>query len=451
MLATEGRIPAWLGIWLPNFFLATTGLVLMRWMGKWLGEQRSTSNGWLSRWWRKWQEHRQDRRLDRRRQPLTGSFPASVQRRRYATRFPTLLDRYLVRRLFYPFALVLLSTSSLYVIVDLAGRIDEIAKNKAPLGVILGYYWNLIPQTLHEFTPFGLMVSVLIVLTIMERRFELTALKAAGISLYRLIMPLLLFAAVVAGGLWTLEESILPTSQRESNRLLDRIKGRETARSYRFTDRVWLISREGSTLYNFLRYDISTKTMLRFTTFRFDEETMELRFHLFADRVRNLDGAWIADSGWFRQIFPDGADRYEEFTSPLELEIPEAPNYFGQEYRLPTEMSYNELKRHISELSQSGYRPIKLQVKLQQKLTYPLSAFIMVFLALPFALNRGGQRITTMQSIALALALAIGYRILYEFLGYVSDVDFLPPIAGAWLPILMATLFAINRLTTLRT
>jgi LPS export ABC transporter permease LptG len=449
LLALEGRIPVWLGTWFPNMFLAAAGLFLIRWMGRWLGERGSSNGGWLTRALRRWQENRLNRRIERGR---TGSIPVSVLRRRYATRFPALLDRYVIRRLAYPFGLVLLSTSSLYIIVDLTDHIDEMAKNKAPLDVILGYYWNLFPQTLLDVTPIGLMISVLILLTVMERQYELTALKAAGLSLYRLIIPVMLFAAVVAGGLWMLEESVLPSCRRESNRLLDRIKGRETTRSYRFTNRVWLMSREGSTLYNFMSYDIPKATMHRFTTFRFDE-AMELRFHLFAHRVRydTSKGAWIASSGWFRQIFPDGTDKFERITSPMELDIPESPRYFGQELRLPTEMTFADLNRYIGELAESGYQPVNLMVSLHQKLTYPLSAFVMVFLAMPFALNRGGQRVTTMQSIALALALAIGYFVMVAVFGKMGEAAFLPAFAGAWLPILFAALFAINRLTTLRT
>jgi LPS export ABC transporter permease LptG len=346
--------------------------------------------------------------------------------------------------------LVVFSTALLYVVADLSSNVEDMAKNNVPAGVILAYYVNLVPQVFLDVTPFGLMISVLILLTLLERQQEMTALKAAGISLFRLTIPVLLVAAVSAASLWILGEVVVPNANREAQRLLDRIKGRETTRTYRASDRQWLLSRDGESLYNFLRYDDPSNTLIRFTMFRVNEN-MDLKFYLFSRRVRFFDGVWIADSGWFRQIFPDGTDEFRRITAPMKLEIPEGPGYFGQEYRRPSEMSVGELASYIRELVDSGYRPNKLIVRWHQKFAYPLSAFVMVFLALPYGLNRGGRRVTTMQGIAVALALGIAYFMSTALFGRLGEVDVLPPIIGAWAPVLLAILFAINRMTTLRT
>jgi lipopolysaccharide export system permease protein len=167
--------------------------------------------------------------------------------------------------------------------------------------------------------------------------------------------------------------------------------------------------------------------------------------------VRYVNGAWIADSGWLRRIDSDGTDSFQRISSPLELGISEGPNYFGQEYRRPTEMTYRELGEYIRELVDSGYRPSQLTVRWHQKFSYPLSAIIMVCLALPYGLNRGGRRVTTMQGIALALTLGIGYFLMVAVFGKLGEAGVLPPAIGAWSPALLALLFAANRMTTLRT
>jgi LPS export ABC transporter permease LptG len=294
------------------------------------------------------------------------------------------------------------------------------------------------------------MISVLILLTVMEQQRELTALKAAGISLFRLTVPVLLVAAVVAGGLWLLGEVVVPEANREAQRLRDVIRGTDTARSYRSSDRQWLLSRDDETLYNFLRYDGRTRTLIRFTMFQIDAD-MNLTYHLFTRRARFIEGRWVADSGWFRQFYPDGTDVFRRITAPLELKIEEGPTYFGQEYRRPSEMSVGELRSYISELVDSGYRPANLIVQWHQKFTYPLSAFVMVLLSLPFALSRGGRRVSTMQGVAVALTLGIAYFMLVALFGKLGEVEILPPVVGAWSPVVLAVLFAINRLTTLRT
>jgi len=453
MLASEGRLPPWLGIWAPNLLLMTISLILMRRMSQWMGERESRENPLtrLVAGIREWRAERRARAyLGRAVRPATGSVPLNIQRRRYGTRFPTLFDRYLVRRLLPPLIMVVGSTALLYVVADLTQNAEEIARNQVSMRIVLAYYANLVPQVFLDVTPFALMIAVLILLTLLERRQELTALKAAGISLFRLALPVLLVAAAVASGLWVLGESVVPEANRETLRLLDIIKGRETTRSYRSSDRQWLLSRDGESFYNFLRFDSPTKTLIRFSLFKIDQN-MNLKFYLFTHRVRFEDGAWIADSGWFRQIFPDGTDEFKRITSPMKLEIPEGPDYFSQEYRRPSEMNVRELREYIKELVESGYRPASLIVRWHQKFAYPLSAFIMVLLALPFGLNRGGRKVSTMQGIAVALGLGIAYFMLVALFGKLGEVDVLPPVVGAWAPVVLAFFFAVNRLTTLRT
>ncbi len=448
LMAMEGRVPPWIGIWLPNIVLMAVALFLMTRMGRWLGEREKAENpvSRVVKSIREWRARRQQRGDA----SHTGRIPVQVQRRRYASRFPALFDRYITKRLLPPLFLVVFSTASLYVVGDLSGNIEDMARNDVPAGVILAYYANLVPQVFLDVTPFALMISVLILLTLLERQQEMTALKAAGISLFRLTIPILLVAAASAGSLWVLGEVVVPNANREAQRLLDRIKGRETTRTYRASDRQWLLSRDKESLYNFLRYDDPSNTLIRFTMFRVDEN-MDLNFYLFSRRVRYFDGVWVADSGWFRQIFPDGTDEFRRISAPLKLEIPEGPGYFGQEYRRPSEMSVGELASYIRELVDSGYRPNKLIVRWHQKFAYPLSAFVMVLLALPFGLNRGGRRVTTMQGVAVALILGIAYFMSTALFGRLGEVDVLPPIIGAWAPVGLAILFAVNRMTTLRT
>ena len=455
LLGREGRVPAWLGVWAPNIVLVGVALVTLRKVARWLGERRR-GTGVVSRLLGGWRRWRTERRLTAVRErlaaePPTGSIPIALQKRSAPVRFPTVLDRYLVSRLAAPLALVLASTATLYIVIDFADKIDELAKHTASVGVFLAYYWNLVPQVVLDVTPLALMIGVLILLSTLERNLELTAVKAGGISLYRVVVPIILVAVASALSLGVLEESIVPQANQEARRLLDQIQGRATARSYASADRQWLFSRDGRTLYNFLRYDRAQRTMIRLTLFRFDDQGA-LSLHLMADRVRYVNGSWIGDAGWFRQIYPDGTDEFRRITSPLELDITEAPSYFSREHRSPAQMSFGQLRTYIRELAASGYRPVQLVVRLHQKLTYPLSAFVMALLALPFGLNRsGGRRLSAMHGVALAMGLGIGYFLLVAVLGKMGEANLLPPALGAWLPIVLASLFALNRLTTLRT
>ena len=266
-----------------------------------------------------------------------------------------------------------------------------------------------------------------------------------------MVVPILLVASVVAGAVWFLSESAVPRANRKAKVLLDRIKGRDTApRLYTSGGRQWLLSRDDRSFYSFLQFDEATSSMVRFTKLTVDE-SMQLRFHLFAAKVTYDNGAWIAQSGWYRRIGDDGTVEFEMITGPTEVGISEAPEYFAHERRLPSELTVRELGAHIRELVDSGHQPARLIVRWHQKFAYPLSVFLMVFLALPFGLNRGGRRVTTMQGVALALVLGIVYSVSVAFFGKLAEAEVLPAFIGAWSPAILAGLFALNRLTTLRT
>jgi LPS export ABC transporter permease LptG len=454
LLAAEGRIPAWIGVWIANILLGIFALVLITRMGRWLGERQRPESS-LARWLRRRKQRRRARggvvgqsMADG--EALSSGYPLGLEPRRVSTGFPTILDRHIIRRLLGPLALVIVSTSLLYVVIDLTDNVDDMAKNHASLEVIVGYYFNLVPQLIMDIMPLALMISVLILLTVLERQQELTAFKAGGISLYRVVVPILLIALAVASAMWVLSESVVPNSNRKAKQLLDRIKGRDAPRAYSAGGRQWLLSRDGQSFYSFLQFDETDQSMVRFSKFTIDE-AMQLRFHLFAQRVTFVNGAWIAQSGWYRRIEPDGVVEFKMINGPLEVGIPESPEYFAHERRIPAEMTVKELKAHIDELIASGHQPTRLIVRWHQKLAYPLSAFLMVFLALPFGLNRGGKRVTTMQGVALALVLGIVYSVAVAFFGKLGEAEVLPAVIGAWAPAILATLFAVNRLTTLRT
>ncbi len=452
VLALVGRVPVWVGAWMPNAVLLVVGLALIPRMGRWLGEKRGRTRAMaLLQWYQSWRRRRQ---LDRSRgtgmpQPITGSIPVVLQRRSFVPRFPVQLDRYLVRGLVAPFIGMVVTTVILYVAVDVADKLDRLASESVSVGMFVVYYKNLLPQVVADVTPMALMISVLVTLTLLERRRELTALKACGISMYRVMVPVLLVAAACSAGLGWFQEEVLPGANRRALAWKDRIRGRSTTRSSMANDRQWLFSRDGAMLYNFLGSDREKQRLIRLSVFRFDANR-DLRLHLFAEEAFWRDGEWVMADGWIRRINLDGSDDFLEASREMTLPVREGPDYFGQEVRLPEELGFVELGRHIEEMVSSGYRPTRMIVRWHQKLTSPLAAAVLVLLALPYALSQSGRRTTT-QGVATAIFLGIGYMLLVIVCGTLGDRGTLPPLAAAWAPLVMTTLFAINRLTLLKT
>ena len=78
----------------------------------------------------------------------------------------------------------------------------------------------------YNITPLGVLVAVLVTFGVLTRTNEFTAMKATGISLYRLMTPILVVSAIIAVALFLFDESYLPGANRRQEALRSVIKGR---------------------------------------------------------------------------------------------------------------------------------------------------------------------------------------------------------------------------------
>jgi lipopolysaccharide export LptBFGC system permease protein LptF len=121
---------------------------------------------------------------------------------------------------------------------------------------------------------------------------------------------------------------------------------------------------------------------------------------------------------------------YREFLKTSFAEIHEPPDYFQKEDLQSQEMNFSQLDRYIRDLRQSGFDTMRLRIALWQKLSYPLIAVVMAVLAIPFALSMG--RRSSLTGIAVAIAVAISYRVIDSLFGAMGNVNYLPASMAAW-------------------
>ena len=79
--------------------------------------------------------------------------------------------------------------------------------------------------------------------------------------------------------------------------------------------------------------------------------------------------------------------------SPLQTfkELTEEPSYFKKEVKPSEQMSALELRHYIADLSQSGFDVVRLSVQFYRKFSYPLIAFVVTLIGIPFLLYHGRQ------------------------------------------------------------
>ena len=412
-LSLRGLLPLRLGMWAPNVVFGAAGAALL------LVTAREWRAPRMSGMWRA---------LDR----LWQSVPRPRVRReerfaRAARESTLLIDRYLVRQYLVFMGVTLVVAAALFIVIDLVQTLDRYLRAKPPLLYILEHFVYRLPAALHDAMPIVMLVATIFLFLTLTRYHELTALKAAGMSLYRASAPILLLALVVAVGSGLFQELALPLLN-ERGEDVDQVKIRGLRpRHLQSRSRLWL--RSGDT--RFYRVELlspMTGELYGVTVLEIDDR-YRLVNRLDARRAHWTPQGWDFSEGAFREITPTGGVSTVPFQHAA-FEMEESFADFTQIQKPVSAMSYLELRDYVNRLQAAGFQVKKYLVDLYSKLSSPLKNLIMVLVAIPFALQspRGGR----LFGVGLAIAIMAAYMVVHYVALAFSRADLLPPLLAAW-------------------
>ena len=432
-LARQGRVSPGFGVWLADLIFFAGGILLF-----WRAERRPIDfSGWR-------------RVLNPMQSGVSGAAAkvaarsesafqkASKRKRLFPARFPMILDDYVLREFFVNLALVLATFLLLLLVFTIFELLGDILRNGiAPL-IVAEYLVDVSPYFLYNVAPLGILLAVLITLGLMQRSNEITAIKATGISIYRIVTPMLVACSLVAVGLFFSDQLYLPYANKRQDALRNMIKGKP-AQTFLNPDRKWIFGQH-SNIYYYQLFDSERNEFGRVSVFKFDPTTFQLTQRIYAERARWDEHVqqWVCTQGWVRDLRGAAIEDYQTFQVSTFAAVSEPPNYFKKEVKQSSEMNYQELRRYIHDLQQSGFDVVRLRVQLEKKFAFPLIALVMAVLAIPFSL--AASRRGAITGVAIAVSIAVVYWTvsgLFEAMGNISE---LPPFLAAWSPDLIFAL-----------
>jgi len=361
-------------------------------------------------------------------------------RRALRSRFPLILDDYVMREFLTNFFVILLSFIMLSLIFNFFELLGDIIRNRTALVTVGDYLLNLIPYMTYQLAPLCVLIAVLVTFGVLNRSSELTAMKATGTSLYRVVAPVLVLSALIALSLFAFDQFYLPGANRRQEALRSVIKGKP-AQTFLRPDRKWIFGDqkpgEPGTIFYYQFFDADHDVFANITVFEFQPDSFQLQRRIFASSAHwdTAQGRWDFDHGWQRTFSGDSTASYQPFAVASFPEINQPPNYFKKEELQAQEMNYGELRRYVNDLRQSGFDTIRLRVQLDHKIAYPLGALVMAILAVPFSLSMGKRGSLT--GIAVAIGVAIAYVVISNICEGLGNVNFLPAAIAAWSPDLL--------------
>ena len=374
---------------------------------------------------------------------------------RLSLRFPTLLDRYVIRRYLGFLTLILAGFTSIFVLAEFMDLFDDMQHNNVKGRVMVHYYAFHIFQIAFTVSPVAVLVTVLVTLGVLSRRNEITAMKAGGISVYRAAAPVLGLGLFISGTLLVMQELILPATNRTAETDFNVIKGRPP-QSSGLLDRRWILASDG----RFYNYDFLTEgtgtgspgmpgradrpqfSLYGLSTYGVDPRTWELRERVFVSRAVFDPVTWTyeLDRGWRRSLAPPGsfrkfdAERVRALGHEPGGEI-EPPAYFEREDRPSDTLSFAELRTQIEALRARGFDVAQLSVELHRKLAFPAVGLVMTLIGIPFSFvvaRRGA-----LYGIGVSIVIGIVYWACMGTFEALGKNALLTPVLAAWAPNLL--------------
>lgn len=347
---------------------------------------------------------------------------------------PGLIDRYVTRSLLGKFAMVMVAFWALFVLMSFIDLVDDMRQNHVKGVVMLHYYAFSTPQTLHLLAPVGVLVAVLVAIGLMARSNEITALKAAGVSIYRAVIPALAVAAAVSALAFAAAELVLPPLNKVAAQSFNVIKGRPP-QSSSVLQRRWILGSDDRFYnYDFLERSATSDrvTLYGLSVYDVEPRSFTLRDRLYAARAAWNGVSWDLERGWRATLLP--APRFHAFTQARTREL-EPPSYFKQEDRPTETLGLRELADYIERIDALGLDTTALRVQLHRKVAYPVVSLVMALLAIPFSLvvaRRGA-----LYGVAASIVISIVYWASISIFEQLGNSAVLPAALAAWVPNLL--------------
>jgi lipopolysaccharide export system permease protein len=314
----------------------------------------------------------------------------------------------------------------IYVVADFFDRFDTFIKHEAPLGAIARVFLFKVPLILTQVMPVAVLAAALVSLGLLARNNEFVALRACGVSVWQLAMPLLSLAAAISVATFVWNEIVVPYSARRWHTIDSQEIKKRGAQSVFMGRQIWFHGRAG--FYNVGRVSGRHQTLYGLSVYQLGTDFRPTR-------LIEADAASWTGSGWqlvgvrTREFGPEGVR--ESPQAPPGFTLPETLDDFQVVSLEPEELSYGLLRRQIKDLRHKGVDSSESLVDLHLKLALPVASFMMMLLAVPLAVV--GTRLTSLAaSIGVGLVVGFGYFVLIAFARALGQSGALPPAVAAW-------------------
>ena len=364
-----------------------------------------------------------------------------------------LIDKHLFRELLIPLAYCFGGFAMIIIVSEMFGDMSRILEARPGWLLVLRFYLAILGPMLQFLAPASLMLATLYTLYSLTRNSELIAMRACGISTYRMMMPFIVVGFLLSVVTGIVNEVWVPHA----------FEWAESIKSSRFNivntntmERCIFLNPEAHRQWVVEELDARRPEVLHRVEVKQECPDGRRLYVISADRAEYLDRQW-----WF---FNPMIQRFGDNDNPVGPQVPmgatrnsilemrefdEMPDAFVSAVRkwdyLDMREMYHYIRTHPGMSARS--RNEKL-FSLHSKLAMPWACLIVVFFAVPAGARTGRQGV--LSAVFTAIAMMAGFYTLAQLGLVVGSTGAIPPWTGAWLSNLVFGIVGLVLLKNLR-
>jgi len=326
--------------------------------------------------------------------------------------------------------ITLLTFIVIFLMVDIVDHLDHIMDSGMPSLEIIRYYYHSIPWYLSIGFPMSLLLATIFTLGILQKNNELSAIKASGISIRRLSMPLLILGTLFSIFSFYFENLYVTDHIQKRNELGIKYNLIPT-RSNKIKKKDIFRQESPDQILGIRRYQFRNQTAHHISIQQFKDGTLIDRLDAPVMRWNPDKKHWTV-SNYFTRSWRGDTLTYSKSVKDSILKLNFTPTDLTQSTVKPEEMNYWELKQFVNKLEHYGVKDPRWAVNMYFKPAFACTSILMVLFGLSLSVRKPRS------SLSVGIGISIFVIFLYyagiktgQSLGYNGTLS---PIVSVWMP-----------------
>ncbi len=343
-----------------------------------------------------------------------------------------ILDKYLMREYIKSFLILLASLSVVFIVIDIIDNLPRLMRNGASVQEAAWYYLLRMPYLTILTAPIVMLLTGLFLMNSLAKYNESTAIRAAGISIKRSMLPLFFLGLLMSIIVGLLGEFVLPRTEAKREYVYRVLIRDEQPEDQLLKARIHFQGKNGY-FYYFGFFDGYKNTIRVIDIMKIDPVTGNVTERISATGADWKFNQWLVRDCEIRKFKNHQPIEWKYSASTILPEMDVQPQDFVRITKKTMALNFFELKNYIDRLKKVGDDYSKELVDLHLKIAYPLTNLIVIFFFIPIATTNSrskGRGWVFMLGLLVCFMYLVIMRI-SQSLGY---NQILPPIVAAWAP-----------------